>query len=322
MADILLPGFTQVDLGADVRGGTYDETMHPKLGWHSTEGSSVAGARNAFKDYPPHLCYDPKNRQREQYVALNRYAYSFYNGEADDEFVIQLELVGFAGQMHLLSDEHCKRIYEDVVKPLEDAIGLPRVVIPGGFHGEGEGFTLASTESPIRISLATLRGFSGHLGHQHIPGDSHWDPGRLPIAKILSYAKPGSTPGSPLEDDMPTVDEFWNRPVPVHPDADDPDQRTEVEADEALGWTNKAAWEAVDLGKANAIKLDALLGRPAGGEIDEAELAKQLLEQGLANDLGRMPADQFKSLVKAISDENDRRDRIRANATVADSIGQ
>jgi hypothetical protein len=181
---LLLPGWTHVDLGPD--GGPYDEMHHPKGCIHTTEGTSLAGAENAFRSYPPHLGYDPAKREKHQYVSLDRHSYSLRKDESDDEYVIQIEIVGFAAQTHLWDNGLYKNIAEDVIKPLRDTIGILDNYLP--FYGEDAGFILASANSPIRISDSQLRSFSGWLGHQHMPApDEHWDPGKFNIELALNY---------------------------------------------------------------------------------------------------------------------------------------
>lgn len=193
MAD-WIPGWTRVDLGPD--GGPYDETGHPKGCLHTTEGTSLAGAESAYRNYPPHLGYDPVRRTKHQYVALNRYSYAFRNGETDDEFIVQVELVGFASQTHTWPTEVYANIAEDVLKPLEDLVGIPRQHLRFYRAGEG-GIVLASKYSPIRLRPAALRAYSGWMGHQHAPGladngtvlasgDEHWDPGGFLIDLAFS----------------------------------------------------------------------------------------------------------------------------------------
>lgn len=198
MDDIWLRGYKRVNLG--LSGASYLDRRNPKLLWHTTEGSSVAGARDAFRAYPPHLCYHPITREREQYIPLNRAAYACKAN--DREYLIQVEVVGFAGTTHNWSPVVLQRLAEDVVQPIAEAVGVPPVVVHHGFRGAGEGIILASPSSPIRLSAGQLRSFSGHLGHQHMPApDAHWDPGRLPIRKILDYAG----------DDMPLSAEDLNK---------------------------------------------------------------------------------------------------------------
>lgn len=193
MAD-WIPGWTRVDLGPD--GGTYDEMQHPKGCLHTTEGSTLAGAEAAYKNYPPHLGYDPVRRIKHQYVRLDRYSYAFRNGETDDEFIVQVEMVGFAAQTHTWSNQVYANIAEDVLKPLEDLVGIPRQHLR--FYGANEGIVLARKTSPIRLRPSALRSFSGWMGHQHAPGlddngsilqygDEHWDPGGFRMDLALSF---------------------------------------------------------------------------------------------------------------------------------------
>lgn len=187
-----LPGWTRVDLGPD--GGPYDETAHPKGCIHTTEGSSLRGAENAYEDYPPHLGYDPINRTRHQYVALNRHSYALRGSESDDEFCIQIEIVGYAAQTQWWSQTIYNNIARDVIGPLEKAVGIPRRALR--FYGDNEGIVLASASSPIRLTNTRFRNYKGWLGHQHIPSpDVHWDPGKFQIHKCFNYL-------SAQEDDM------------------------------------------------------------------------------------------------------------------------
>lgn len=181
-----VPGAVFVDLGPD--GGSYDETGHPKGCIHTTEGSSLAGAESAFKTYPPHLGYDPNTRVLHQYVRLDRCSYAFKGAESDDEFVIQVEIVGFARDTHTYSEQWYRNVGEDVIRPLRDLMGIPNNYLT--FHGEGEGIVLADPNSPIRLSDASFRNFSGWVGHQHVPApDAHWDPGRFRMDLALAYSE-------------------------------------------------------------------------------------------------------------------------------------
>lgn len=188
-----LPGYTRVDL--PLAGGAFAETKHPKLEWHTTEGRSVAAAGAAYRPYPPHLCVDPATGEKVQHIPLNRHAYANKSDRSDREYVIQVEVVGFAAQSHTWSEERLRWLGQHVVAPIRDAVGVPDVVVRGGFHGESEGIILASPTSPIRLTDASLRVFSGHLAHQHMPApDAHWDAGRLPIDRILTYSQEAAVP--------------------------------------------------------------------------------------------------------------------------------
>lgn len=205
--------FTKVDLDltgieSPEVGRVYDETSHPKIGWHTTEGKSLAGARSAFAKYPPHIGVCFEDLQREIYLPLDRCSFSFRGNENDDEFVIQVEVAGFAKESHLWSNEKLDWLGSEVLAVISRATGCPTTIAPQGFHGADEGLRLAYTDSPIRFTDAEFRAFSGQCGHQHAPSpDVHWDPGRLNVARIKQAAdkalgvKP--TPKfNPVEDDM------------------------------------------------------------------------------------------------------------------------
>lgn len=198
-----LPGFTRVDLDqtgiqSPEVGRPYDEMSHPKICLHTTEGPSLAGAERAFALYPPHIGVDPKTGARHQYLPIDRCSFSLKGSENDDEFVVQVEIVGFAASPP--SGTQCDWLGQQVVGPIARAIGCPLVAAPQGFHGAGEGFVVASASSPIRFkSEGALRAFSGVMGHQHAPSpDTHWDPGKIDVARILRAAE--------VEDDVTPQD--------------------------------------------------------------------------------------------------------------------
>jgi hypothetical protein len=65
--------------------------------------------------------------------------------------------------------------------------------------------------SPIRMSSADYDRFRGILGHMHVPGNTHGDPGALNVARILATAKqlvtpPTPVPAPPKETDVPLTD--------------------------------------------------------------------------------------------------------------------
>lgn len=191
MADIWLPGYRR-HLFA-LRGKPYQFTHNPKGLLHSTEGGSIAGALSAYAPYPPHIIYDWRSREKVQHIPLNLAAYAAMDG-SDDDYMIQVELVGFAAETRNWPEQALRNIAEDVLLPIEKAFGVPRKAIWHGFKDARDGISppLASTSSPIRINPTQLRDFSGWLGHQHLPApDEHWDPGALPIQKIFSYMQEG-----------------------------------------------------------------------------------------------------------------------------------
>jgi hypothetical protein len=192
MADIWLPGWTRHQF--NLRGKPYQYAHNPKGCLHTTEGGSIAGALGAYAPYPPHGIYDWRSREKLQHIPLNLASYSAMDGN-DDDYMAQIELVGFAADTRSWPEQAWRNIAEDVVKPLEDHFGIPRRAVWHGFKDGQDGIYpyISSASSPIRLSAAQLRDFSGWLGHQHLPApDNHWDPGAIRMDRIFTH----------LEDDV------------------------------------------------------------------------------------------------------------------------
>lgn len=213
MTDVWLPGFPIHQFKA---GATYDETRHPKLGWHTWEGLSWSAAETAFRSYPPHIGCKPPHPGvpasevgKRQYVPLNRHAYAFAGSENDDEYIIQVEVAGRAAEASSWTDQVCEWLYLEIVEPLEKAVGIPPIIVPGGFYDTtnyrpkvGTNY-LGSARSEIRLTADELRAFTGHLGHQHMPApDQHWDPGRLPIDRILAHRQEDTDTMTPDQEQL------------------------------------------------------------------------------------------------------------------------
>jgi hypothetical protein len=123
-----LDGFTQVDLDSTgiqspEVGRPYDEQSHPKICLHTTEGSTIEGAETAFARFPPHVAVEFKRRLRHQYLPLDRSSFSLRGDENDDEFVVQIEIVGFANSPP--GPAECRWLGSEVVGPIAPALGGP-----------------------------------------------------------------------------------------------------------------------------------------------------------------------------------------------------
>jgi hypothetical protein len=202
-----IAGFQQVRFRG-VLGGPYDEFNHPKIIWHTWEGTNWHAAETAFSPYPPHFAVNPKDRVKKQYVPLDRHSYALRGSDSDNSYCIQIECAGFAGQMPGgYTEDDYKWLGEEVAGPICDLLNIPPIIPSVGFKGDKDGISppLASLGSPIRFkSTAELDAFTGHCGHQHIPPpDVHWDPGAIDIAKLLKYAYPDlGHDTDPQEDDV------------------------------------------------------------------------------------------------------------------------
>lgn len=187
MGEIWLPQWDRRNLGGPT-GGAYDNEYKIKVLWHTWEGTSWAGAEGAFKPYPPHVAYKFGERPR-QYVPLDLRAYALAGTEAEDEFVIQVELAGFAHEMRYASKEYLEAVGRDVLAPILFFHDVPDVHLQFCDALDGMG-TLAWTRSRIRLSMPAWEVFSGHCGHQHAPPpDEHWDPGHFDVETVIRAAR-------------------------------------------------------------------------------------------------------------------------------------
>lgn len=176
-----------------------------KLLLHSTEGSTIEGAVAAYRanNSWPHLTVDCPRRRIVQHLNLTVAARSLRNtpGGADQtnrdgDILVQVEMVGHAGTpTDLGSPEDLTWFGREVVRPVCVGLHIPmRTSVRWVSYPASYG-----TTADQRLSPGAWDAYSGLLGHQHAPDNSHGDPGSIDIAWILRAATE--------EDDM-TTDEL------------------------------------------------------------------------------------------------------------------
>jgi len=182
--------------------GTYTSTVD-KLGLHTTEGGSIAGAIAAYKanNSWPHTtveCRFGHTYERCGHLDLDVAARSFRNEaggvQTNRDGVVQIEVVGFATRP---SEIDWAWLGEHVVGPICQLKGIPvqsSVVWRPYPASYGEG-------ASQRLSAAQWTAYQGVLGHQHVPENSHGDPGAIPILVLLGAAKQAGGP-IPKEDSL------------------------------------------------------------------------------------------------------------------------
>lgn len=144
----------------------------PKLCWHTTEGFSLP----AYSGSHPHFTLNPKTGTLWQHVPIRGGAYALQNlsggVETNRAHVIQVELIGFARETGSWSDAEYANIAK-LARWIEKHAGVPRSC--------GVVFRNDSTHK-----VADWTNYSGHLGHQHVPENSHYDPGAgFKIGKVI-----------------------------------------------------------------------------------------------------------------------------------------
>lgn len=199
-----LAGFEQK--AASVPGGTFDGSPI-RLVLHTTEGGSIEGAVAAFAKTGswPHFTVDPEKQRRQQHYPLSTSARALAHPKGSPETnrsgAIQVEIVGFAKDSHKWPAEVLEWLGREVVEPIHNALDFKLTYPP--FVGVEAG-TIATVNAAQRFTWAEWDDFNGVCGHQHVPGNDHWDPGRLDIAHVVAAVNapdPEPTPVPHEEDD-------------------------------------------------------------------------------------------------------------------------
>lgn len=195
-------------LGAGVIGGAMDTPgKPPRVVWHTTESGAGNAAFDAVGKYlrtigaEPHFLYDPTTDRLGQYGPLDKSARALKNDGATrtnrtGRACIQIEVLARAGTP-----------FTGYWKPgsnfraLMAAIrswGVPDV-FPMGALAARYGDPAAKRSRDIWINNA------GHYGHCNVPGNDHWDPGKISPSALFAAA-PVAKPAKPAPAVKPKVD--------------------------------------------------------------------------------------------------------------------
>ena len=168
---------------------------------HTTEGGTIAGAEQTFavRRMWPHFCADPTTRTLRQYVPLSRAGRTLKNlaggAETNRLACVQIELVGFADRIgELWTADACEWLGGEFADLFHE-LGIWPGSTPRAWVDATDGF-VARSDAPQRMTAAEWSAFNGVCGHQHVPENDHYDPGRWNVAAFLAPIVPH------LEEDM------------------------------------------------------------------------------------------------------------------------
>lgn len=195
MSDVLLDGWTQVD-GATPRSRPYRQAnAKKKIVLHMIQcGPEISHARlsalgKAHKN-GPHLWYAPAGRHKVQTVPLNFSAKALLHddpagvNETNHAWALQCELAGMSEEAHRWSSDWLRNVALDVIVPIVEEYPEIEVVGRPTYGNEAYG-----EHSVSRMSWAEWEDFGEVCCHQHVPGNHHWDCGRLDLNTICSIAR-------------------------------------------------------------------------------------------------------------------------------------
>lgn len=179
-------------------------TAVSKVVLHTTEGGTIEGACAAYETSNswPHVTVDcrfGKGYRVCGHLGYDVAARSLKNKsggvETNTAGCIQIEVVGYATKPEEID---WAWLGAEIIGPMCRDFGIPvessvRWVAYPDSYGE---------KAPQRLFGQDWLAYSGILGHQHVPENSHGDPGLIPINSLLNAAQ--------QEDDMPLVQSDLN----------------------------------------------------------------------------------------------------------------
>lgn len=195
-----------------------------KIVLHTTESSALP----SYSGNWPNLTYDPKTRRWYEHTPINGSATALRNDGAHQTNranVVQVEIIGFAKNSGLLP----KTAIDDLgafVAWMHKEWNVPVIALA----------KWTGPNTTARLSWTTYANFKGVLGHQHVPGNEHWDPGLIDAQGIMAAANLVLHPPQPPKPPTP--------PAPTH-------TYTVVAGDTYYGIARKLKVNVADLQQAN-----------------------------------------------------------------------
>lgn len=164
---------------------------HPKLIWHTTESEwdSVDAMWRVLrdKDAAPHIVIGGRDGTIHpvaiQCISFDRAARALEHPAGSPETnrasCIQVEICGRAAESRGWS-EHVYKALANLTVLIEHRVEIARKA-GHVFGGEGQ----AKRLSPAGFVAAR----SQHLGHEHVPNNSHYDPGAFDIGRMFALCR-------------------------------------------------------------------------------------------------------------------------------------
>lgn len=202
-----VPGYTRTPITG--RPGLPDRAGFPfRFTLHTTEGWKAAHAIETMRagTGPPHVTCEYPNINH-QHIPLNRGAYALrhdYPPETNAAANIQIELVGFARETRDWGTDRIEWVADILFDLATEAkkVGMIddtfRLTWPTFYDSPVS--LLSNRRSPFRSRSNWETGKYTIYGHQHVPaGNTHWDPGAIPIAAIAQAFHARWAPDDPTD---------------------------------------------------------------------------------------------------------------------------
>lgn len=189
------------------------------VGLHTTEGGSWPSYGGG--GYAPHSTIEPlpgKGIEVREHIPFGQFAKAFENRsggvETNTSGVLQFELIGTCderqkGNLYYWpdADDVVLEALADYLKPIMTGYGIPlRSTVTWKSYNKGQRPSSYGLDNGVRLTGSQWFNYRGILGHQHVPENSHGDPGDFPITKLLRFlgASSGGTQDVPFTPPKPS----------------------------------------------------------------------------------------------------------------------
>lgn len=155
---------------------------------HTTESHSFTPRPDSYGGWHtsyPHFTAIERSSGFEiyQHIPLNRAARALRNPaggvQTNRHGAIQIEIVGKASESPSMSNRLLTGLAA-WMRWVEKQTGIQQV------SPTFDGSAAYGVNGSARMAASVWNSFNGWCGHQHVPENDHWDPGRIPIDKLLA----------------------------------------------------------------------------------------------------------------------------------------
>lgn len=208
--------YPPADAKAEWYGDTYPGVFMggvDKIVLHTTEGNGWP----TYKDgsVAPNLTYWPAQRQWRQHVSLTHSARALIDDPAtavreNRDRVVQVEIVAICDPKlatQVRGGTYAPNLSQGAIDDLGAFLAFMHHTFRTGLIAAPRWlpYPASAGNSAVRMTGPQYDAFRGVLGHQHVSGNNHGDPGSLPVAAIIQAANRKAIPPQTIVLTLPST---------------------------------------------------------------------------------------------------------------------
>jgi hypothetical protein len=156
--------------------GAFAPGFRPRLVWHTTQGTGWPDYKGGTE--APHFTINPKTGELRQHMSVLVAARALRGEDVagiatNRAHAIQVEIIGFAGDSDTWPESYYENLRE-LAAWIEVNCGVRSTC------------SVTFTNEAHPMSHTKWEDYEGHCGHQHVPGQDHFDPGEFRIEEVLA----------------------------------------------------------------------------------------------------------------------------------------